>query len=50
MRLAELRERIDRGEYQVNAHAVADAIVSRLRADAARARRDDAPGGHAECS
>ncbi len=33
MRLAEIHEKIDRGEYGVDAQAVADAIVRRIMAE-----------------
>ncbi len=33
MRLSEIQEQIGRGQYQVDAHAVAEAIVRRLLQD-----------------
>ncbi len=33
MRLSQIQEQIGRGEYQVDTHAVADAIVRRLMED-----------------
>ena len=40
-RLAELKQLIERGEYEVDPRAVADAIVERLRALAASASHTD---------
>ncbi len=36
MRMNEIQEQIGRGEYRVDAHAVADAIVRRMLAGPAR--------------
>ncbi len=47
-RLAELKALIERGEYEVDPQAVADAIVERLRALAAAASHTDEP--QKECS
>jgi hypothetical protein len=33
MRISEIQEQVGRGEYHVDAHAVADAIVRRLQQD-----------------
>jgi hypothetical protein len=38
MRMNEIRQLIDRGEYRVDTHAVADAIVRRLLASQGRLR------------
>jgi hypothetical protein len=48
MRLSEIQDQIGRGEYHVNTHAVADAIVRRLLAE----RGACAPGkpSQGECS
>lgn len=49
MRLNQLQDQIGRGEYRVDARAVADAIIRRLIAD----QRDDAPSAdppQSECS
>lgn len=37
-RLAELKQSIERGEYQVDPYAIADAVIERLRAAAERVR------------
>ena len=48
-RLADLKRRIERGEYRVDPHAVADAIIERLgeAGQAARAARSETQN---ECS
>jgi anti-sigma-28 factor FlgM len=43
MRVMDLQEQVERGEYQVDAHAVAEAIVRRLLGD--RGRRTSCHGG-----
>jgi len=47
-RLAELKQLIERGDYEVEPYAVADAIVERLRGLAAAASLADEPQN--ECS
>jgi hypothetical protein len=47
-RLAELKQQIERGEYEVDPQAVADAIVERLRGLAAASSHPDEP--QKECS
>jgi anti-sigma28 factor (negative regulator of flagellin synthesis) len=42
MKVIDLRERVGRGEYQVDAHAVAEAIVRRILGD--REQRTSPPG------
>ena len=49
MRVSQLQDQIDRGEYRVDTHAVADAIIRRLLAERRMAMREaDAP--QSECS
>jgi hypothetical protein len=48
MRLNEIQEQIGRGEYRVNAHAVAEAIVRRLLG--APRPANPAPAPQEECS
>ena len=45
MRISEIQEQVGRGEYRVDTHAVADAILRKLllRAEARRVR--EAPSG-----
>jgi anti-sigma28 factor (negative regulator of flagellin synthesis) len=38
MKVMDIQEKLDRGEYRVDAHAVAEAIVRRLLGDRAQPR------------
>ena len=48
MRIVELQEQVGRGEYRVDTHAVADAIVRRLFLEPKLAGTEKRPQG--ECS
>jgi hypothetical protein len=49
MRLSQIQEQIGRGQYEVDAHAVADAIVRRLVQGRAIVTPEDT-GPQGECS
>ena len=49
MRVSQLQEQIDRGEYRVDNHAVADAIIRRLLAER-RMALPEANAPQSECS
>jgi len=48
MRVQELKERVARGDYEVEERLVADAVIERLRR--VRERHDDAKQSQSECS
>ncbi|HEY5428723.1 MAG TPA: flagellar biosynthesis anti-sigma factor FlgM [Solirubrobacteraceae bacterium] len=48
MRISEIQEQVGRGEYHVDAHAVADAIVRRLLQE--QKLSGSAKRSHEECS
>jgi hypothetical protein len=49
MRLNQIQEQIGRGEYQVDAHAVADAILRKMLGET-RATPEPPKRDHGECS
>jgi anti-sigma-28 factor FlgM len=48
MRISEIREQVGRGEYRVDTHAVADAILRRLLLGVEASGSGKSP--HGECS
>ncbi len=48
MRISEIQEQVGRGEYRVDTHAVAEAILRRLLQEQKQAGSEKRP--HGECS